>query len=466
MKRSELFFSVVLLPLDALMLLAAALSAYLIRVSPWLADVRPVVFEASLPFAKYLEIVLIMIPIWIGLFALSGLYKLKVTRHFAEELLQVAMASAGGVMALVFIIFLRHEFFDSRFIVLAAWFFAVLYVTAMRFAVRRVQAWLVWKYGIGAHRLLVIGSDKVTSALVRDIQSRPSGGYRVANWFGSLDAPQLKLAVAGGGVDEVVLGEADFSKETVKDIIRLCEEKHLSFKFVPSLAQTLSVNTGVEAFAGIPVIELRRTNLVGWRRVYKRIFDLAGGVVGSLVFLLIYLPVAFAIKWDTRGPALIKLRRVGWAGKEFTIYKFRSMYENTHRLKYEAFIPRGYNERRDGPLFKLKNDPRLTRVGRFIRKWRLDEFPQFLNVLMGDMSMVGPRPHEPEEVKSYQHHHKQLLEVKPGVTGLAQISGSSDLPFEEEVKLDIYYVENWSVWLDLKIVIRTVWVMLSDKSAV
>lgn len=465
MKRSELFFSVVLVPLDALTLLAAALTAYLIRISPWLAEVRPVIFEVSLPFSKYLEMVLMMIPIWIGLFALSGLYNLKVTRHFAEELLQVAMASAGGVMALVFIIFLRHEFFDSRFIVLAAWFFAVLYVTTMRFFIRRLQAWLVWKYGLGAHRLLVIGNDKVTSALVRDIQSRPSGGYRVANWFSSVDAPQLKLAVAGGGVDEVVLGEADFSQETVSDIIRLCEEKHLAFKFVPSLAQTLSVNTGVEAFAGIPVIELRRTNLVGWKRVYKRILDIIIGVIGVSFFLLIYFPMAVAIKWDTSGPVLVKLRRVGWAGREFAIYKFRSMYKDTHYLKYQSFIPMGYNERRDGPLFKLKNDPRLTRVGKFIRRWRLDEFPQFLNVLKNDMSIVGPRPHEQEEIKFYERRHRQLLEVKPGVTGLAQISGSSDLPFEEEAKLDIYYVENWSIWLDLKIIIRTVWVMLSDKSA-
>ena len=147
----------------------------------------------------------------------------------------------------------------------------------------------------------------------------------------------------------------------------------------------------------------------------------------------------------------------------FKLYKFRSMIEGAHDLKKDLLK---YNERKDGgPLFKMRNDPRVTRVGRVLRKTRIDEFPQLFNVLKGEMSLVGPRPHEPEEVAQYEKHHKKLLAIKPGMTGMAQIYGSSDLPFEQETKLDTYYIENWSLFLDIKILLRTLALLLRDRSA-
>lgn len=148
--------------------------------------------------------------------------------------------------------------------------------------------------------------------------------------------------------------------------------------------------------------------------------------------------------------------------REFDLYKFRSMIKNAEELKNNLME---YNERKDSPLFKMKNDPRITRIGRFLRKYRIDELPQLFNVLRGEMSLVGPRPHQPDEIEKYEKHHKKVLLIKPGVTGMAQISGSSDLPFEEEVRLDTYYIENWSLSKDIYILLKTLIILFKDRSA-
>ncbi|MEK7493684.1 MAG: sugar transferase, partial [Patescibacteria group bacterium] len=171
---------------------------------------------------------------------------------------------------------------------------------------------------------------------------------------------------------------------------------------------------------------------------------------------------AVLIKLDSEGPVFVALDRIT-LGKKFAMYKFRSMVDNAHEMKDQLTE---FNERKDGgPLFKMHDDPRITRVGRFLRKTRIDELPQLFNVLKGEMSLVGPRPHEPEEVGQYERHHKKLLVVKAGMTGMAQISGSSNLPFEEEVKLDTYYIENWSLFLDIKILLKTIILVFRDRSA-
>jgi len=186
----------------------------------------------------------------------------------------------------------------------------------------------------------------------------------------------------------------------------------------------------------------------------------------SFLFLIILLPlfliIVFIIKIDSKGQIFYGSKRVGAKGRIIKIWKFRSMVQNAERLKKKLL---SQNERQDGPLFKMDYDPRVTRVGKFIRKWSIDELPQFFNILQGDMSLVGPRPHEPNEVAEYEKHHKKLLNIKPGVTGMAQVSGRSDLEFEEEVKLDTFYIENWSLWIDLIILIKTPFVVLLRRGA-
>lgn len=170
--------------------------------------------------------------------------------------------------------------------------------------------------------------------------------------------------------------------------------------------------------------------------------------------------IALLIKWETKGPVFVRLTRIG-QGKEFGLIKFRSMIDKAAELKSHLT---SLNEREDGPLFKVRDDPRITRVGRFIRSKRVDELPQIFNVLRGEMSLVGPRPHEPEEIGRYERHHKKVLAIKPGVTGIAQISGAEKLPFEEEVKLDRYYIEHWSIKKDIIILLKTLGILLFGKT--
>jgi lipopolysaccharide/colanic/teichoic acid biosynthesis glycosyltransferase len=189
-----------------------------------------------------------------------------------------------------------------------------------------------------------------------------------------------------------------------------------------------------------------------------------------VILFPVFFLISVIIKFDSEGPVFAKLQRVA-QGKRFNLYKFRSMIKNAHDMKYDdmgnlkpEFAKN--NERDSGPLFKMKNDPRVTRAGKMLRRTRLDEFAQLINVLKGDMSLVGPRPHEPEEVARYKKGHKKLLTIKPGITGMAQVSGSSDLDFEREAKLDIYYIENWSLFLDLIILVKTFFIFLKgDDSA-
>jgi len=211
-----------------------------------------------------------------------------------------------------------------------------------------------------------------------------------------------------------------------------------------------------------PVIELKRTSLDGWGRVIKRSIDIAAASLGLLLTSPIFLTCALIIKNETKAPVFARLKRVS-KNREFYLYKFRSMIANAEELKPSLIA---YNERKDGPLFKMKDDPRVTRVGRILRRTRIDELPQFINILKGDISLVGPRPHQPDEIQKYEKHHKKVLAIKAGATGLAQISGSSDLPFDEEVAIDSFYIEHWSLLLDMRIIFRTFLKMFRDPSAV
>lgn len=194
----------------------------------------------------------------------------------------------------------------------------------------------------------------------------------------------------------------------------------------------------------------------------KRLFDIIGAVCG-LIFILPFTPfIALAIIFESGFPILVKLDRVS-EGKIIKVYKFRTMIRRAQEMKKDLL---NLNERKDGPFFKIKNDPRLTKMGKLLRKFRLDEFPQFINVLKGELSLVGPRPHEPEEMLFYPPEFKKLYFAKAGLTGLSQVSGASALPFLKEIKLDRYYIENHSFWLDLKILIKTVWIFFSDPTGV
>ncbi len=460
MKKAELIFSVLLLPLDFVMLVMAGLATYFLR-TRILSAFRPALFEFNLPLEKYFLLALAVAGIFIITYAISGLYSLKSTRSTIEEFFRVVVASSAGIMVVIIYIFLRQELFDSRFLVLGAWFLAIVFVSLGRLAMRYIQRLVVSRYDFGIHKVMIIGGDDVTRKIVGSIQANPAFGYRIVKHLADPEVQEVKLAIGNPGIDEVILANPNYPAERVVELVDFCHENHIAFKFVPNIYQTLTANFAFDAFAGVPLVELKRTALDGWGRVIKRTVDILGALVGLVILSWFFALVALLIKWETEGPVFVRLERMS-RNKKFRLLKFRSMMKDAE--KYKALLV-AYNERTDSPLFKIKNDPRVTRSGRFIRKFRIDELPQLWNVFKGEISLVGPRPHQPDEIERYEKRHRRVLAIKAGATGLAQISGSSDLPFEEEVTLDTFYIENWSLWQDIRILILTILKIFRDKSA-
>ena len=443
------------------MLLAAGAATYIFR-TEILTTFRPVLFEFNLPLVKYLYLVIVVSVLFVLSYAISGLYSMRVRMSVMEEFSKVLVASLAAVMLIIRYIFLRQELFNSRFLVLGGWFFAVLFVFLGRLLVRYLQMFFVSKRDFGVHKIMIVGNSQASKGIIEEITRNPSSGYRIVKHLLNPEIEDIRSSVGNPGVDEVILANYDYPADKIVELIDFCNENHLVFKFVPNLSQTMTANYEVDVINGMPLIELKRTALDGWGKVIKRVLDVFAGALGLAVLSPFIGVIAFAIKWETEGPVFARLKRVS-KNKEFNLLKFRGMIKNAEELKPYLVV---FNERQDGPLFKIKNDPRVTGVGRFIRKYRLDEIPQFWNILKGDMSLVGPRPHQPDEISKYEKRHKRVLAIKAGATGLAQVSGSSDLPFDQEVAVDTFYIENWSLWMDLKIVLKTLLKVFTDRSAV
>ncbi len=462
MTKSEIFFSALLVPVDYLMIALAALAAYGLRFGSAVSEIRPVIYE--IPFREFLNIVFIVAIFWIAIFALSGLYTMKGQRKNFQEISRVFFACSTATLAVIVFIFFSREFFSSRFIIMGTWGLSLIFVSLAHLIVRAIQT-SFYKRGLGVHRLVIIGDDQLTEDFVKQVYKKPNLGLKITERFSDFSdkVKQRMIQMAESDkVDEVILTDSRLPKSDTLDLLGFCDNHHLTFKYAADLLEAQATNVEVQTIAGIPIIEIRKTALEGWGKVLKRLFDIVASVLIGIILSPLFLLISIFTKIDSRGPVLVKLQRVGRQGRVFTLYKFRSMVKDAHAMKKELLK---YNERRDGPLFKMKNDPRITRVGRFLRKTSLDEFPQLINILKGQMSIVGPRPHEPEEVAAYEKHHKKLLNIKPGITGLAQVSGRSDLGFEDEVKLDTYYIENWSFGLDLQIIFKTPVAVLSPRRA-
>ncbi len=460
MKKSELAFSAALVPFDYAALVVAGLTAYEIRFQAF-SDFRPVVEVLS--HQSYLNIILVVAAVWVGIFAMSGLYTIRGMRRVTDEIASIFLACSTGVLLVIVTIFFQREFFASRFVVLAGWVLAFLFVVVERTIVRAVQH-AVMSRGIGVHNLVIIGQNQTAADIMGYLNTHPSMGYRVIERSDAVDAALFDKLVGRmqtERIDEVILANPGSSKEDTLKVVDFCNEHHLIFKYTADLFETQASNIDIQTLAGVPIIEIKRTRLDGWGKILKRAVD----IVGSTLLLIILSPfliiVGLIIKLDSQGPVIKSLERVGENGVHFKLFKFRSMVRNAESLKEQLMDK---NER-DGPLFKMRNDPRITRVGKFLRRTSIDELPQLINVLRGEMSLVGPRPHEPAEVLRYEKHHRKLLSIKPGITGMAQTSGRSDLTFEDEVRLDTYYIENWSLRLDIQILSKTPWVVLTMRSA-
>ncbi|PJC40616.1 MAG: hypothetical protein CO042_02840 [Parcubacteria group bacterium CG_4_9_14_0_2_um_filter_41_8] len=462
MKRSELIFSFLLIPVDFLMLILAGLAVYFIRYHTFLVALRPPVFLIGL--FDYISIVAIVSFIWLPLFAISGMYRIG-SRRLIEEFNRTVLGCSMGLVAVVLVIFFRHELFGSRFLVLAGWLSGIVFVFAGRVIIRSIQR-SFFKKGIGVWRAIIFGDDRTAYNLANALKKDPLSGYSVIRHFRKLDDASmgsLSNIAKHNGADLVILADPNHGRREASGLYQFCQEHHMDFSYSADILEANRSNVEINDLGGLPVIHIKRTPLDGWGRIVKRVMDIILSLSALIVLIPVFILCAIIIKLDSRGTVFVKLIRLGDGGKKFELYKFRSMVKDAHKMKTHLSM---FNERGDGPLFKMKHDPRITRFGGFIRKWSIDEFPNFINVLKGDVSLVGPRPHEPEEVRLYSGYQKRLLNIKPGVTGLAQISGRSNLSFDEEARLDLFYIENWHFSLDVSILLRTPWVMIRGKNAV
>lgn len=469
MKKFALLFTIILVPLDFLMIIMAALSAYFLRIGSFVTEIKPIIYTLS--FGTYISYSILISLVWLIIFALAGLYKIKSTRQFSEEISKIILACSTGILVIIVSFFLTRELSSSRFMILAAWILSIIYVTIGRIIIYRVQKHFL-KLGYGSRRIILIGNDKNTEIIKKELEKKPQLGYQIIAKFKNFDQEIKKQILElhqEERIDEIIQADPNLNKEVTLDLIEFTEANNIVFKFSADIFKTKTSHLEIDTLAGILIFEITKTKLEGWGRVYKRIFDILVSAILIILLSPIMTITAIAIKLNSKGPVLFSksdngepLKRIGQYGKAFKYFKFRSMIDKSDSQRYSAALQEK-NLRKDTPLVKIKDDPRITLVGKFIRKYSIDELPELFLVFMGKMSLAGPRPHRPEEVAKYKDYHKKVFDIKPGITGMAQVSGRSDLEFDEEIKLDTYYIENWSLKLDIQILLKTPRVILFPK---
>lgn len=472
MKRAELFFTFILLPLDYLALVAAGFAAYASRFHPLFTSIRPVIFDLTIE--KFTPIILSVAAGWLLLYAVSGLYRTKRPRLW-DEMIKILLANLAAMAIILGFLFFSRELFESRFIVLASLVFVMLFGCTERLLVRLLQRSLL-RFGIGARHIAIIGKNKTAEAISKALRARGSLGYVVIAQFESFNETARKKMLElkrQGELDAMLLADPDVDRQVADELLAFTDTEQLGYFYAADLFLTAASRTEMHTYGGIPIVEVKKTPLDGWGAIYKRLFDIVVALILIVITLPLQIIIAAALFLEQPGRVLFsrlpdgkKVTRIGEGGRPFHYFKFRSMVKNAHAFRFDpAFVKKHGNIRNGTPLFKLKNDPRVTRVGKILRKFSLDELPEFYLVLLGRMSLVGPRPHLPEEVERYKPLQKKVLTLKPGITGMAQVSGRADLDFDDEVRLDTLYIENWSPGMDLRILLKTPLVVLGKKGA-
>jgi exopolysaccharide biosynthesis polyprenyl glycosylphosphotransferase len=408
------------------------------------------------PFSQYFKFVIYFLPVWVIVFILTGLYSINEKKGTLNEFGKILVATSAAMALVITWIFLSRTFFYSRLVIGITWVLAVITVTFGRFLIRFFQKFL-YRYGIGVHRVIVLGHNSSTKPVIDEIKNNRNLGYKIVKIIDRDGIEKLDKIVDNNPCDEIIIADSTLPESQAEKVAEFCRLNNLGFKMTPNLFLVRSSHVDIQQLAGVPILEFKRSPLDGWGRIIKRTFDFVVTLILVIITSPLMIITAVLVKLTSRGPIFYKQERVGLS-KNFTFYKFRTMKENA-----DAEFPKLM--KKYGVNFKLKKDPRVTPIGRFLRKTSLDELAQFFNVLRGDMSLIGPRPPKPEEVEKYNNWQKRRLGVKPGISGLWQVSGRSELSFDEWVRLDAYYIENWSLWLDVQIFIKTIWVVLKGRGA-
>jgi exopolysaccharide biosynthesis polyprenyl glycosylphosphotransferase len=451
---------VIALLVTAGLLFAAFVVAY------WVRFMAPDVTDAALGFEQYTRVAGMVATIATLLCATHGLLNFgRGTEWWTQLQAIVSSVSTAMVLVMAASYFIGDQSF-SRLWFATAWLISIVLLVAWRSIAQRVYSRVRDALAV-TQRVLIVGANRLGRELAEELE----GEYEVVGYVDNgtdlntdLGAPllgsiaQLEHLVQAYAVSEVIIALPSSRREQVSRVIERGFRRAVTVKFVPELAGLLPQRFDVHEFGGRRYIGFAPAASVSW---VKRAMDVVLVTVGLLAISPLLIAVAIAIKLDSQGPVFYRQQRVGKNGRQFWMFKFRSMVQDAER---HLEILRDRNEA-SGPLFKMRQDPRVTRVGRFIRRWSIDELPQLLNVLHGDMSLVGPRPPIPAEVAEYEDWQLGRLRAVPGLTGLWQVSGRSEVPFHDMVRLDLHYIRNWSMGLDVEILLRTIPAVLTNRGA-
>jgi exopolysaccharide biosynthesis polyprenyl glycosylphosphotransferase len=471
-RRYPRWITIAMLIGDIALINMAFLTAYLLRIE--LQLFRAVEPTYTTPLSAYVPLVSAQNVLLLAMLWLGGAYDLRRNTTWPDMIAVIVRSALIAITLLMVATFFDVRVF-SRLLFVYDVALIVIFLSISRAVWGVVLAWLR-RRGVGVARVLIVGAGEVGRTVMRTIIARPELGFQIAGFvddhpgrgeknigpfraLGPVD--NVPAILDAEPIDEVIITLPWPDHPRILRLVQVCEARGVRPRIVPDLFQMSLTSVDVDDLNGIPLIGMRVPSLSGVNLVVKRAFDLVVGIPLMLIALPVLAIGALAIKLDSPGPAVYRQTRIGMHGQTFDFYKFRSMRSGADS---EMETLRDRNQA-SGPLFKIKDDPRRTRVGRWLRRTSLDELPQLLNVLRGEMSLVGPRPPLPAEVEQYQNWHKQRLMARPGMTGLWQVSGRSDLSFDEMVLLDIYYIENWSLLLDFKILLRTIPKMLSGDGA-
>jgi exopolysaccharide biosynthesis polyprenyl glycosylphosphotransferase len=433
-------------------------------------------FLISAPYSKYLWGGYVVSLLWAALLYANGIHPVSRFRTIKKAIGIIVKSGFQGMLLMLAALFIFRLHFVSRIVVIIFTFAATLVLILK-------ESFIIYilhnarERGINFRNIIIIGSVESGHRIVSKIRENSYLGLKVLGFIvteaefhravsgkekilGSLSSAQDILD--SNAVDSVIITMDSHDYADAEEIIFYCEERGIEICFIPDMLNIKAARLDTDEILGIPLVTFNMGPKFSWQILAKSLFD---RIFGFLLFLS-SLPALFIssalIKATTKGPVIFKQKRCGLRGKEFTLYKLRTMYEDAEEKK------KSLEEKNmmDGPVFKLENDPRITFVGRFLRKTSIDELPQLWNVIKGDMSLIGPRPPIPEEVKKYKGWQRRRLSMKPGITGLWQVKGRSEITdFDKWAALDLRYIDRWSLWLDVVIFFKTILVVLSCKGA-
>lgn len=467
-----------LVVIDALMLALAFALAYWLRFQVGIT-ISP---EVAPSVEKYVQLVLILLPLWLFIFMLYRLYDINVLLGGTSEYSRAFNASTASMMLVVLVSFFDEQFVIARGWLAMSWVLAGFFVCLARFGLRYGAYFLRRTHSYFVKPAIIVGSNKEALALASQLHQTDYSGLKIMGFVEAHDGEDVSKSlssdfglprlgtlntlpetVAQLDICEVVVASTALTREQLLDLFqKLVKLPTVEMRLSSGLYEAMTTNMQVSVVGTVPLMSMNRLRIHGLESIWKRMLDYTVILMASPLLIPLFALIALLVKLDSAGPIFYRRRVLGVGGKQFDAFKFRTMRTNGA----EILAQHPQLAAQLAANHKLRDDPRVTRVGKWLRMTSLDELPQLLNVLMGQMSLVGPRMISPEEAKEYGLMSSNLLTVKPGLTGLWQVSGRSDLSYNERVKLDMHYIRNYSIWLDLQILfIQTLPAVLKGQGA-